>query len=258
MSDVEDLEKLADLRDRGVITEKEFTRKKAAILSGKPVAGTKSSRFGAGLWWKVLVALAIVAFFSKTFTTTEDAGESNSNLQSTSSQPTQPFPSNPEKTIVSLYDQMTSSMPADEVAFVTAVKSARQQYANGSNEMAKGAARPARARAICAALPSRTVTGWIGKVETLTTNGDGKGVLSVGIAPDVNVKTWNNSLSDISDRTLIEPNSPLFSVAVSLREGQVIRFAGTFFPSQTDCIRVHFESDLQRASRRSRSTQEAA
>ncbi len=102
--------------------------------------------------------------------------------------------------------------------------------------MAKGASRPARARAICSALPSHKVNGWVGRVSSLSTNGDGKGVLSVEVGPDMYVTTWNNDLSDIGDHTLIDPSSNLFQIASGLKEGQFVRFSGKLFASPTDCV----------------------
>jgi hypothetical protein len=85
-------------------------------------------------------------------------------------------------------DRLQALMPADEAGVVAAVVAARNQYASAPNDMAKGASRPARARAVCAALSSRSVSGWVGRVTDLTTNGEGKGVLKVEIGPDVSVK----------------------------------------------------------------------
>ena len=128
-------------------------------------------------------------------------------------------------------------MPGDQASLIAAVEAARQQYASGANEMAKGAARPARAQAICNVLHGRSVNGWIGRVAELTTNGEGKGVLSIEIGPEVSTKTWNNSLSDIGDHTLIEPSSALFNTATRLRVGQLVTFGGTLFADKTDCVR---------------------
>jgi hypothetical protein len=137
----------------------------------------------------------------------------------------------------SVQERIRAMMPGDQASLIAAVETARQQYASGANEMAQGAARPARAQAICKALHSRSVDGWIGRVTELSTNGEGKGVLSIKIGPDVSVKTWNNSLSDIGDNTLIEPSSPLFSAATQLRVGQLVTFGGTLFENKMDCVR---------------------
>ena len=127
--------------------------------------------------------------------------------------------------------------PAMETALIAAAEHSTVAYANGANDMAKGGTRPNRARAICAALTNLTVRDWTGQVDELTSNGDGKGVLSVRIAPTVTLKTWNNSLSDIQDHTLIEPGTRLFDAAVALKVHQRVRFSGNFIRSTTDCVR---------------------
>jgi hypothetical protein len=159
----------------------------------------------------------------------------NDNAGSSSSATAAVTPSIPRPP--SAQERMRAMMPGDQSSLIAAVATARQQYASGANEMAKGAARPARAQAICNALHSRSVNGWIGRVATLTTNGEGKGVLSIEIGPEVSIKTWNNSLSDIGDYTLIEPSSALFNTATQLRVGQLVTFGGTLFADKTDCVR---------------------
>jgi hypothetical protein len=132
----------------------------------------------------------------------------------------------------------TQMMPDDEKAFVAAVLDARAKYRAAANEMAQGALRPARATVVCAIFGTRrTANNWLGTVEKLSSNNDGKGVLSVRIADDLHLMTWNNSLSDISDHTLIEPGSALFVAASSLKERQKVTFSGTFIASDVDCVR---------------------
>ena len=130
-----------------------------------------------------------------------------------------------------------SEPPNDELGLIAAVEAARQQYNIGANDMAKGAARPLRAQAICRALPSHSISGWIGKVDELTTNGDGKGVISITIGPDIYVKTWNNALSDISDHTLIDPASTVFQEASALQKGAPVRFSAVLIDDPTDCVK---------------------
>ena len=103
--------------------------------------------------------------------------------------------------------------------------------------MEKGAARPIRARALCNILPSRRANGWTGTVTKLSTNGEGRGVLYIQIGPHTFAKTWNNALSDIGDRTLIDPQSSLFKAASQLHEGQKVRFNGTYAASDIDCFK---------------------
>ena len=71
----------------------------------------------------------------------------------------------------------------------------------------------------------------------LSTNNDGRGILSVEIAKEVQITTWNNALSDASSNTLLAPDSALYRKAVAMRVGQPVTFAGTFFTATPDCIR---------------------
>ena len=128
-------------------------------------------------------------------------------------------------------------MPDDEAALLAAVDAARQQYRAAPNDMARGSARPTRAQAICRAVPSPAVSGWVGTVAALSTNSEGKGVLSIQVAPGVLVKTWNNAVSDYGDGTLIDPASPLFQAASRLQVGQRVRFSASLVPDRTDCYR---------------------
>lgn len=52
------------------------------------------------------------------------------------------------------------------------------------------------------------------------------------------IKTWNNSLSDMGDHTLIEPGSAVFNTASNFSEGQIIKFSGTFLRGiENECVR---------------------
>jgi hypothetical protein len=151
------------------------------------------------------------------------------------------FVSNGDKTAVAPPDSKsetaTSAMPADESAFVSVVSNARLRYNAGANDMVKGASRPARKQALCSTLANNAVTNWVGKVSKLTTNSDGKGVLEIAIGDDISIVTWNNSLSDFEDKTLIEPDTAIYRRALQLREGQTVWFSGHFFRNDTDCIK---------------------
>jgi hypothetical protein len=115
-------------------------------------------------------------------------------------------------------------------------------YEEATNDMAKGALRPGRARALCSRLPFIRVRGvvqdWIGTIETLSATGDGRGVLAVRIGPHATVQTTNNgfseSLSQLS--TLLASRSPVTKAAMALEVGRKVQFSGVLFPSNTDCM----------------------
>lgn len=86
-------------------------------------------------------------------------------------------------------------------------------------------------------MTSLAANDWIGTVEKVDSNSDGKGVLKIAIAEDISVRTWNNALSDMGSETLIEPGSPVFEAASAMKRGQRVAFSGTFFRgSDGDCL----------------------
>ena len=131
-----------------------------------------------------------------------------------------------------------AQLPADEVSLLKLLESAKLRSAQATNDMEKGGIKHDREKRICGLLKSRQVNGWIGTVDVLDSDRDGKGDLSVKIADDVTVMTWNNSLSDIGDHTRIDPGTPVFAAASGLQKGQTIEFSGHFLEGlEGDCIR---------------------
>ncbi len=126
--------------------------------------------------------------------------------------------------------------PAEQRRFTETIAAHTELFNVAANDMAKGASRPTRAGALCAALPSAQISNWIGRVETLSSNSDGFGVLGIEIAPDVVLKTWNNSFSDAGERTLLQPDGRVFLAASALSKGRLVRFSGTLFRSSADCF----------------------
>jgi zinc-ribbon domain len=129
------------------------------------------------------------------------------------------------------------TLPASEASFIQAVDKARTDADSAENDMQKGGIKAVRDQTICSTLTSLEVPDWVGTVKTVDSNSDGKGVLEIEIAPDIVVKTWNNSLSDISSNTLIQPGTPVFESASAMKPGQLVTFSGTFFPGMSgDCL----------------------
>jgi hypothetical protein len=84
----------------------------------------------------------------------------------------------------------------------------------------------------------------VGDIYSLSSNSDGLGVLMVAVAPGVYINTWNNAVSDVVHNTLIQPSSPLFAKASQLKEGQKVRFSGTFFNEVDGSVGCLAESSL--------------
>jgi hypothetical protein len=127
-------------------------------------------------------------------------------------------------------------IPSDQVNFLKAVGTAMTSYKAAANELAAGGIRSVRQQAICNAVINQQASDWVGRVETLSSNGDGKGVVKLSMTPNIHVGTWNNSLSDIAAHTMIEPSSSMFRDIAALKVGDLVKFSGQFSSSKTDCV----------------------
>jgi hypothetical protein len=128
-------------------------------------------------------------------------------------------------------------MPQDQKQFIDVVERFDRAYAQADNDITKSATRPQRAKAICAAIRTPVVRNWMGTVFRVASNREGKGVLELTLSTHTRVTTWNDSVADIGDNTLIDPKSPLFEQTVLLKKNQQVLFSGSFFPDSTDCFR---------------------
>lgn len=132
------------------------------------------------------------------------------------------------------YAELTRQ-PDDQATLSRIVTEAKQLFSSAETDMQRGASRPYRARKLCNSLGSRSVSGWVGKVTTLSTNSEGKGVLKISF-DDTAVGTWNNALSDLGTRTLVEPGTSVYTQMLALKNGDMVKFSGTLFQSDLDCI----------------------
>jgi hypothetical protein len=122
---------------------------------------------------------------------------------------------------------------ADEATFIAATQMYMEPYRNAKNELQKSALRKERAQELKAALGGKLeVVNWTGVLTDLSTNSDGDAYITVEIARGVSIRTWNNSLSDKGDRTLIKFGSSLFKALAEMEEGTRVHFSGSFFPGQ--------------------------
>lgn len=134
-------------------------------------------------------------------------------------------------------EDQKNRLPEKQKSFLELTTSAIEASDGAKNDMQRGGIKTKRDDGICKKLKSRKVEGWQGKVTKVDSNSDGKGVLSIELAPNVSVKTWNNALSDISYDTLIDPRSSLFEKASQLSEGDQVKFSGSFFRGDGSCIK---------------------
>jgi hypothetical protein len=132
-------------------------------------------------------------------------------------------------------------MPPAQQLFCDAVASASEEYANaraqGANELKLSKLRTKRRDGMQAAVADGVAKDWLGVVEQLKTNSDGKAILKVAFAcgtahGPVRFATWNNALSDIRDDTLIPQTSKVFNVLADLGERKPIKFSGSLLPEK--------------------------
>ncbi len=131
---------------------------------------------------------------------------------------------------------LAPQQPRDEAAFTKAVSDARTAYDKAGDDD-RASLQSSRAAAICAAVKKPDVKGWVGAVKEVDRDPGGRTILSIALPDGTLVKTWNNAMSDIEDKTLILAGTPLAAAVGKLAVGDPVRFSGTFFSDEPDCYR---------------------
>ncbi|UWU20156.1 hypothetical protein N2601_12715 [Rhizobium sp. CB3060] len=128
-----------------------------------------------------------------------------------------------------------SPLPASQRDFLAVVADYKERFRSASNELQQSALRDERRAAILKALASRlTVENWAGTLRNLETNTEGKAIITVRLASDVDVMTWNNSFSDVIHRTMIDKGTPLYAALMNMSVGDPVIVSGSFIPSDQD------------------------
>lgn len=131
-----------------------------------------------------------------------------------------------------------TQIPADQQSFVKLVESYYDSYRQAPNELKKSALRAERKTAIQGALGKLTIQGWVGTLREMGTNSDGKAYITIQLqGSKIEIKTWNNALSDIADKSLIETGSDLYNKISNLSKGKTVHFSGAFRSGDKDYIR---------------------
>lgn len=129
-------------------------------------------------------------------------------------------------------------MPAEEKAFTEAVSSFIAPYQGAENELKKSAVRARRKQNLSELVPTLEFKSWVGRLETMSTTSQGNAHLAVAIGSGpIQLKTYNNELSDTGDNTLIPINSDLFNTVADLKAGMMVMVSGTFLADEQDFIK---------------------
>ncbi len=131
------------------------------------------------------------------------------------------------------------NVPVEQSSLAAVVREYAKAYRDANNELKKSAVRSARRAAIEEALKGiRSVTNWTGRLSEMGTTSEGDAYITIKLEnSDVEVKTWNNSFSDISDLTLIKHSSALYNNIANFNKGDRVQFSGKFLADKMDFIR---------------------
>jgi hypothetical protein len=144
----------------------------------------------------------------------------------------------PETTVVSTTIPEVDLRPIQQVDFLSVIETGREELDRATTELQRSKALRDRDRSLCEVLSSYVANDWIGVVEDIGANGEGKAYLSLEIDDNARVQTWNNAFSDIGDNTLIPENSEIFDVLVPLVEGDRVRFSAKFLRGSDTCLKA--------------------
>lgn len=131
-----------------------------------------------------------------------------------------------------------SDLPADQQAFIALIREYEAIYDEAETDLQRANVRVQRRQALCDLIPSRTISNWIGEVDTIGGNSDGDAYIDLEIADGINIGTWNNRLSDLFDDTLVLATDPLYDTLLALTEGTRVVFTGEFMESTDECMRT--------------------
>ncbi|MBL8791197.1 MAG: hypothetical protein JNM45_11900 [Rhizobiales bacterium] len=125
----------------------------------------------------------------------------------------------------------SSAMPESEVAFINIVKDYQRRSDKAQSEIQLAELLGKRAAELRGLNLDGEIVNWTGEVQDASASRDGRGVLSIGIAPGISFGTWNNAQSDNGRNTLIPVTSGLYARLDRLKIGDRVIFSGTIFPS---------------------------
>ena len=129
------------------------------------------------------------------------------------------------------------ALPQKQAAFVATIVDYKQRFNSTSNELQRNVLRDQRRVSILKVLDSRgRIDDWIGTLRKLDTNGDGKAIVIIRVAPEIDIHTAGSSLGDLEYRSMIEKNSPVYAQLMNMKTGDTVKFSGSFIYGEIDGI----------------------
>ncbi len=135
----------------------------------------------------------------------------------------------------SAIESATLPLPQRQASFIAAISEYKTLFASAGNELQQSVLRDERSVAIVKAVGGQfRADGWLGTLHKLETNSDGNAVVIVRVAPNIDLATWNNAISDVVHSTLIKKGTPLYAALVNMSPGDKIKLSGNFIRAETD------------------------
>ena len=127
--------------------------------------------------------------------------------------------------------QIESLKPESQKKFEEIVAAHLQQYKDAQNELQESTARKNRGKSLGSLGMGYSVKDWVGTISSMVTTTEGDAGIDISVNKSITISTWNNSLSDIADGTLIKSESPLYQKIINLKKGQKVKFSGKLVKS---------------------------
>lgn len=196
-----------------------------------PVCGAKNKSGGVLKWlgWG-FAGLIVIGIFA-------DPDSSSSSSRTTQASSNSTAASSAPQAIAQVEAAAEQSLPQTQQQLIDVVLRYREQFRDAENELQQAKLRDERREYLASALGGLSAQQWIGTLKQLDTNSDGDAVVTVQIHRNIELKTWNNSFSDLEDKTMISKSSPLYEQLASMKKGQKVKVTGLFVPSQEDYIK---------------------
>jgi hypothetical protein len=131
------------------------------------------------------------------------------------------------------------AVPEIQTIFQGIVIEAQKKAEAAENDMQKGGFKAERDKALCEKMLEVNVTDWIGTVDSIDANSDGKGILEIKVTDNISVTNLDafGAYGGHKRETILEPSSEVFQVVSKLKSGQRVRFSGNFYKDGgEDCL----------------------
>jgi hypothetical protein len=123
-----------------------------------------------------------------------------------------------------------NTAPESQKFIISVIDEYAEKYNEADNELKKSRIFKDRSKKISSRFENGRIKGalfekWIGIITDMGTNGDGDAYVTIKINDKLSIKTWNNSFSDLGDRTLIKHGSKIYDSLENLKKGDRVIFS---------------------------------